>query len=780
MRISLLVIFLMLVSKVDYAQIVVKGRVVDSNKKPIAGCNICARTAGADTLWNCHITDSSGYYTFRLNATKEDLITLKATHLSAEAYVKTMPIPVNENIEDIILSPKSTYLNTVTVNAVTKSSIRKVGDLLEFIPGKSLLAPQLKAASIIRSIPEVYVQDDNISVRGNAIRYLYLHASDTSAGIPIDKAKLLRLPAKNIGRVTIQYNSSEMHVFLRSRSTPGYIIAADGSVTIGKMMFGSINPSFKLQSNHSSLQIYTEAGTDNRKPDTESSFYSKRDEVAEKFDNNARYKSEKKYAGSYALFEQSLSGTTTIGIQQELKMEHNTNSGTSTSSGTHEQINSSSFDKSRLFLITHNLYLAKSIDSGKLNIDVNGGFTSTNSTLNNTNRYSFNNTSGNQLTDQDNNSAFYFGKIEITNSKIKNRVITFRAEYNHLSNPVGTQYAYHLPGIVAIDSAFNNRIIQSQFRSYLSLNNTFRNGNILNASVEIVNYNYKNNDDNGYSPNAFNATKVLPAITYSIATKSHHYVTLFYNKTFRPPYAGSFAFASDSKDGLSDKVSNAAIMPYSPHQLGISYPVLKDLTTSLYWTHTNDKIMHYTLFDSAYNFVGDRLINLKTANEISLSASYNKSFGESIYTAINAVMQYQHWNNNGGSYPFDISFFSEVINGGVYYTNTGGWSLSSEFYFISGQKLTDVVRLRPYGQLELGFSMPVHKSISLSLNWSDVLYTNKFSLKSERNVFRSYSVNDVMNIRAGVSFNFDRKYADRKVKGKSALEDARKFIINKN
>lgn len=780
MRCSLLIIFLMLICQVHFGQVAIKGRVVDNMGKPVAGCNICVSTMRNDTAWNCHITDSAGYYSFRINAGKEDHITLKATHLSAEVYVKTMAIPANENIEDIVLNPKSTLLNTVTVNAISQSSIGQVGDLTEFIPGKAMLAPQLKAASIIRSIPEVYVMENDISVRGNAIRHLYLHASDTSAGILIDNAKLLRLPAKTIRRVTVQYNTAEMHIFLKPSNSPGYSVAADGSITIGKMVFGAITPSFKLQSNHSSLQIYTEAGTDNRKPYTEGSFNSNRQGVSEQFDNKSEYKSKKQYAGSYALFETSLSPTTTVGIQQELKMERSRNSGESTSSAAHELINSSSYDKNRLFLITHNLYLSQSMDSGKLNIDVNGGLTATSNTLNNNNNYTFNTASGNQLTNQDNNSRFYFGKIEITSSRIKNWLIKFRTEYNRLSNPVGTQYRYHLPGNANTDSSFVNNIVQSQFRSYLSGTNTFRKGNMLTYSIEVVGYHYNNKDANADRQNTFRATSLLPAITYAIATKNNHYLTFFYNKTFRTPYAGSFAFASDSKDGLSDKVSNASIMPYSTHQIGASFPVLKNVTTTLYWSYTENKIMHYSLFDTGLNFVGDRLINLKTANEFVLSGSYNKSFGENIYAAINAIMQFQHWNNNDRAYPFDISFLSGFVNTGVYYTNTKGMSISTEFYFISGQKLTDLVSLRPYGQLDIGFSMPVRKNFSLFLNWSDVLYTNKISLKSTNTLFKSYAVNDMMNIRAGVSFNFDRKYADRKVKGKSAVEDARKFIINKN
>lgn len=778
----LLIVLLLLCSSVN-GQVVVGGKVLNAEGKPVAGCNVCYRLTGGDSPWTCQTTDAAGKYTFKINMAPASRLLIRATHLSFEQYERTISTPADLqgvlNLSDIVLTAAQTNLHTITINAIGKSRIRKTGDVVEFIPGKALQAPQLKAISIIRALPEVYVLEDDIQSRGNSIRHIYLHSSDTSAGVLINQAKLLLFQAKEIGRVTIDYNASEMHVYLKARKSPGYAITADAQMTLGKMLFGAVTPVFKLQGKTSGLQLFMDGGTDNRKPVAASAFNSNRDGTSQRFKNDATYKSEKQYAGYYLIFEKTLSKTTVLGIQQDLNAERNTYTGNALSSGIAENINSNTNDKSRFLLLTNNIYLSQSIDSGKVTVDVSSGFTTTRSSLNNLNQYSFSNGDGNQATHQQSNPNLYFGKVEISSRELKNWGMKFRAEFSQLSNPVNTIYQYHQPDAAAVDSTFSNRISQLQMRYNLSANNVFRNGNILSYALELVTYNYKNKGNDKVMQNIFKAARLLPSVSYAIATKANNYLTLFYNTNFRSPYAGSFAFNNDSKDGLSDKTSNADIRPYTSEQLGISYPLVKELTTTFYWMHTRDKVMHYSLFDQS-DYIGDRLINLKLANEWTLSTAYNKSFGDNIYATINGVLQFQKWDNKGREYPFDISFFSGIINTGCFYTNAKGLSLSAEFYLISGQKINDMVRLKPYGQLDIGGAIPLGKRMTFSLKWGDVLGMNKFSLRAVDGIFTSRSVNDMMNICAGLSFSFEKNYADRKAKSKTSLDDTRKFIINKN
>ncbi|MGB1205295.1 MAG: TonB-dependent receptor domain-containing protein [Chitinophagales bacterium] len=161
---KLILILLLFISLASNAQVVIKGKVIDiATQQPIEFANVTLSGSSLDYPIGT-MTNLDG--SFELS-TKEGLFTLQVFYVGAEPFSKEIEI-TNQDIDLGVISIKNLHeLNEIVVVAERKLIQRKI-DRLVFNVENSSKASEGDALEVLKVMPSVRVQNDQISMIGKS------------------------------------------------------------------------------------------------------------------------------------------------------------------------------------------------------------------------------------------------------------------------------------------------------------------------------------------------------------------------------------------------------------------------------------------------------------------------------------------------------------------------------------------------------------------------------------------------------------------------------------
>ncbi len=161
MKNLILSLVMLLIATVTFGQKVYKGKIVDSNKQPIAYADVIAFKTNKQLITGV-ITDDNG--NFELKVTKEVPLYFEVRFIGFETQKIT---PTKTDLGTITLKEKSTKLDEVVVTARKKLIKQKV-DRLVFNVENSVASTGGSALDVLKATPSVQVSDKGVSIVGKS------------------------------------------------------------------------------------------------------------------------------------------------------------------------------------------------------------------------------------------------------------------------------------------------------------------------------------------------------------------------------------------------------------------------------------------------------------------------------------------------------------------------------------------------------------------------------------------------------------------------------------
>lgn len=235
----------------------VTGRVVDDSDNPVAYATVVLLKEGLQASGGS--TDDQG--AFRLKASAGDYI-IKVQFIGYKSVESPLAVTGDTDAGTFVLEPDQTRIDDVVVTA---QLIRREADRFVVDVANSSAAIGKNAEELLKTAPGVWISDDTISINGNSGSKIYINDREVHMDDTQLMAYLRTLTADDIQKIEVipqtgaDYDASSsggvIKLTLRRRTQSGLM----GSIsTYGRVSskLTSISPSFSLDYNHNSLNLY--------------------------------------------------------------------------------------------------------------------------------------------------------------------------------------------------------------------------------------------------------------------------------------------------------------------------------------------------------------------------------------------------------------------------------------------------------------------------------------------------------------------------------------------
>lgn len=270
MKIRLLFIFLAVTSIAQAA--IVKGRVVDANRKPLDYVNVAIRLNSDPSKVFGSATQTNG--TFAINQVKPaGTYTLEISFIGYKTYnrkIEVKSLTEVVNVGTITLTEDAQLLNEVEVVGQA-SQMRFDIDKKVFNVDANIAAAGASATDILENIPSVDVdQDGEVSLRNNSSVEIWINGKPSGLNEDNRAQILQQMPAGSIQSVEIITNPSAkfnpegtagiINIILKKDRAMGYYgsVNASGSINTNGKPGAQVGANFNL--NHQVVDFYLNTG----------------------------------------------------------------------------------------------------------------------------------------------------------------------------------------------------------------------------------------------------------------------------------------------------------------------------------------------------------------------------------------------------------------------------------------------------------------------------------------------------------------------------------------
>lgn len=755
----------------SFSQKIITGKVISQFNEPLEHCTIQIWDSLSKNILNSSLTNTEGKFSLSIAPPLNNFgLYIIVSHIGfkeAKFLLNKEISSLNDsvNVGTIVLLSTANELNEVTVIGNYKTIIKNNGNEIEFLPGKALNQSHLNVFNIIKSVPALVYDGTDVLIRGRKLENVYLHNSDSSPGIRIGTQKLKGIPAKDIKRMVVLFNETELHIYLKDKI--GYELNVNTTISKGRKWFGSIVPGFQLNTVGSSLKIYDNNNIDVRQTTSNGFYMSKGLNNKVKFsDISAKIKMNNQKINPYFIYEKKLPGNFILGMQVDMQPGKNTFSGFT------NVVSDSGFIKSvlkstkRFFTIVPNFYFQKSMDSGKLVLSGNMGFGYLHEKKTDNNQYSYKDSilvdNFSQKLNQQNKSFYSFGELAVTKKITQKINLKLSTQLNTLDLSSNNSFFQDIISMPFENTNFKDQFNETQVRVSGNVDYILKNS-MITGSLQMFSYDYTAEaQDTKYD---YNFLKLLPSFNYSFKVKKERRASIFFNTTIRPPDIHNYIFNNFSSDGVSVNKNNPFLNPYTTYQTGFSMPFSNSLMSTVYYNHVLNKVMNIAQFGSAGEFLGNRLINLTRENDVAFSLSHAISISNSFFFSTSATFTYAALKQSDSIFNFLVSYSYVIVNNSFYYTSRHGLSISTNLLYVSSQKIGNTLTLKGLFEFDMGCSQSVGKHFNIFLKVNDIFNSYKPSIISaNKNI--SYKTNanwDYRTVAFGFVYHFDKHFKKQKL-----------------
>lgn len=163
MRTIIYILFLLIMST-GFAQINLKGKVVDQDQEPVSFASVVLVQAKNQSIYKGEITDEGGVFTFK-NIVAGDYI-LKVTFLGYKDHTRSLSLKTSKDLGKIVLIEDSETLDEIKITAKKPTVKRKIDRLVFNVENTTLSIGN--AWDVLRNTPGVLMNNDQLTIRNSA------------------------------------------------------------------------------------------------------------------------------------------------------------------------------------------------------------------------------------------------------------------------------------------------------------------------------------------------------------------------------------------------------------------------------------------------------------------------------------------------------------------------------------------------------------------------------------------------------------------------------------
>lgn len=709
---------------------------------------------------------------------------LSVSNLNYYTSQKTICSPFKT--ETVQLYKKTIQLEEIVISGFKNTEISVSGNTAEIRPGKVLKSAKGQSAKdVVKNLPEVFVLPDNeIKIRGQNINEIYLHLSPDSPGTTISKEMMNKVNISFVSKIVVLYNERELHVFLDKKNNTGYLLDADLESTQGREFYSSLNPNFSFHKGKTTVWLQPKIGYIKENPTTFGYYKTMIGQDNQLLNSKSNTQDKLDYIGAYLMVEHNIDSVYTSGLQFDYNHNNRktlntvsnfSNDGLNTSEGTTE-------DLFKYDYFSPSLYFQAKYPSNWTFL-LKSGLSKAKSDNSNSGMFSYQldqeQFSGLQELNQQNDTEVIVNELTVKRTFKSGNSFIFKVYNEKINTSSNTNIVQNLLNVSALDSTFNNKLIENKSIISPELKMSVFKKGLLSISSPMVFYIYENTSGS-LEKFEYITERWLPSFSLSYPIKKAKYLTFFGNTTFRTQNLKNLLFNTISYDGLVTNENNPGLVPSTTYQIGASYSPLNKLQTSIYYLNSSDTYMNYPLFDENALFLGNRKINLSEKELYGLGLSFSNTFFENLFTSNNLNIAYNSWANTG-DFNFSTKFASWIMNNSFYYTTTNDWSFRLNLISSSNQRLSEKIKLNSYSRLDIGISKKLNDYFSIYCNANNILnsYRPKLeSLDSSIDYFTEINF-DKRNAVVGINFNLQKKF-EKKDKKENIMRKLKNKIEIKN
>lgn len=765
MRYTLL-LFIILFPNISFSQSKFNALINSSNHKPIDEVYVMAYKDSS--FEDPFFAGSFDINKIQFNIPESlDCFFIRVSNLEYELYEEEICKPFEDKYE-IILQERHYELNAVMIKGFEKTEIRVEGSVAEIRPGHLLSNNSaLTAENVMKSLPEVLISpQENILVRGREIEKIFLYTTPNSPKTEISFSELNTIPAEQIESIKIDYLLSEISLHLKKIKLQGIATNSRLRQYQGRKAYTSLAQDLRLNKGNTYYWLDLQAGTIDTKPVGNSKYLISIPED-ETIIANTNSRMKQKYFGSKLFIEHKFDSIYSGGLQLTYNIQESPNeTQLNANIGVANTMQSFLNNKSNAHSLAPSLFLQGNYSNG-WTLSLKAGILTSLQKADNLGE--FNSSIANQ---------------DITNSQVLHQRIKTNAytsvlegikqwqatslnisvKGNYLDNKTDSDYHQVLIGQTPVDSVFTNQIKEYKLEMETSVQTLLWEKYILRATSNITFYNYSFYDTDSEKLTQNKLARILPGFSISAPIKEAKYLTFYGNSYMRSPNFQNLIFRNMSGDGFSENRNNYKLKPFTSYQLGLSYPILPNTITSVYWSTTDNMNINYPYFSDTGVFEGNRKINLSDSQNIGLSLNYSKTFWRKLDLSVNVNGMYNSWKNKE-EYAFKTNFINVLSNANLNYSSNTNWFFNLDYTYSSKQKLSENIELRNNSLLNFSVSKKINNSWAVFLKINDLLNSYKLETYALNHVlYESVMRPDQRQITLGINYGFNKGFKQKQPK----------------
>lgn len=775
----LLSLFSILFVDLSFSQDIFKATVSTSNHKPLDKIYVMAyRDASFEDSFFAGSFDGNAFQ-FSV-ADSIDCFYIRVSNLEYELYESKICKPVKDTHE-IVLRERLYELQTVEIQGLKKTEVLIRGSVAEIRPGDLLTGNSaLSADNLVKSLPEVLVSTQGeILVRGRKIEDIQLFISPNSPSKAISTGELSNISVKDIESIKIDYLLSSISVYLKKMKSQGIAGNSRLRQIQGKKAYGSLTQGLRVNRGDTYYWLDLGAKYIDTKPESSSKYLLRlpEDEIVIA-DANSISRVKQKSFNSKLYVEHRFDSIYTAGLQLSYSISESPDK-----SQVYSNIGVSNTSQSVLDNKSNNYFLAPSlflqgVYANGWKLVLRAGMLSSLQKSDNLgvfNHYLHEQAiSSSQVLNQRNETNAYTASIAAVKQWNKTS-LNLSAKGNYLDNKTDSDYHHNLIGQTPLDSVFSNQIKEYKFELEAAINTVLWGKYLTRLTSNFMHYDYSFYDTNSEELLHTKMVRVLPGFSISAPIKEAKYLTLYGNSYMRSPNFRNLIFSNSSADGFTDNQNNYKLKPFTSYQLGLSYPLIPNTITSIYWSTTDNMNMNYPYFSDTGTFEGNRKINLSDSQSLGLSLFYSNTLLKRIFITANANIMHNSWKNRG-EYAFSTDFVSGMGNLNIYYSSKTDWSFNLDYTYSSKQKLSEDIELRNNYLMDFSVSKTLNNSWSTFFKVNNLLNSSILNIYGQNPILYETTFNqDQRFITLGINYSFNKNFKNKRHE-ENLMEDIDKRI----
>ncbi len=202
---KLIILLLLLVTHLSFAQVKMQGIVKDSIGAPLELANVIAINQETKTLQSYGITDQKGSY--KLSLSKNSTYSIQVSYIGMKTFTETVTTETADITKDIVLNADNA-LDAVELTYEMPVTVK--GDTLIYNADSFKNGSERKLEDVLEKLPGVEINDDGqVEVEGKVVNKLMVNGKDFFDGDT--KLATKNIPSNAVDKVQVLRNYSEVN-----------------------------------------------------------------------------------------------------------------------------------------------------------------------------------------------------------------------------------------------------------------------------------------------------------------------------------------------------------------------------------------------------------------------------------------------------------------------------------------------------------------------------------------------------------------------------------------